>query len=92
MGKAVRPGSLCCRCPLTPWQKLIAASDPGDAYTTFTGVTLLKQGISPSGVFIDGPDTGMNRSGSLNRAVTAPPTVSLMPSALSCTVIASVFF
>ncbi|KAF8918162.1 NADPH oxidase regulator NoxR [Mucidula mucida] len=59
--------------------KLIAASDPGDAYTTFTGVTLLKQGISPSGVFIDGPDTGMNRSGSLNRAVTAPPTVSLMP-------------
>ncbi|KAF9018437.1 NADPH oxidase regulator NoxR [Hymenopellis radicata] len=58
--------------------KLIAASDPGDAYTTFTGVTLLKQGISPSGVYLDGPDS-MNRSGSLNRAVTAPPTVSLMP-------------
>nr|QHW03302.1 NADPH oxidase complex component NoxR [Flammulina velutipes] len=51
--------------------KLIAASDPGDAFTTFTGVTRLKQGISPQGVFIDSPG--------LNRAVTAPPTNSLLP-------------
>ena len=42
--------------------KLIAASDPGDAYTTFTGVTRLKQGISPAGVYVDRPDTNLSRS------------------------------
>ncbi|KAK0459085.1 NADPH oxidase regulator NoxR [Desarmillaria tabescens] len=60
--------------------KLIAASDPGDAYTTFTGVTLLKQGISPSGVYLSRTNTRSPESEpSLNRSFTAPPTVSLLP-------------
>ncbi|KAG7449742.1 NADPH oxidase regulator NoxR [Guyanagaster necrorhizus] len=60
--------------------KLIAASDPGDAYTTFTGVTLLKQGISPSGVYISRINTrSPEPESSLNRSFTAPPTVSLLP-------------
>ncbi|KAK2464292.1 hypothetical protein APHAL10511_003749 [Amanita phalloides] len=36
--------------------KLVAASDPIDVYTEFSGVTRLKQGISPGGIFIDRPD------------------------------------
>ncbi|KAK0226330.1 NADPH oxidase regulator NoxR [Armillaria fumosa] len=60
--------------------KLIAASDPGDAYTTFTGVTLLKQGISPSGVYISRSNTrSPEAEPSLIRSFTAPPTVSLLP-------------
>ncbi|KAF8653299.1 hypothetical protein AX16_003999 [Volvariella volvacea WC 439] len=47
--------------------KLVAASDPGDAYTEFTGVTRLKQGISPANVYVerplnDGPGTNLSRS------------------------------
>jgi len=45
--------------------KLIAASDSSDAYTTFTGVTRLEQGITPTGVFIDRPpdlDSPLSRS------------------------------
>ncbi|KAJ8696253.1 hypothetical protein PTI98_006135 [Pleurotus ostreatus] len=52
--------------------KLVAASDPGDAYTEFTGVARLKQGISPSGVFIDGEGSGLGRSGTLGRSATVP--------------------
>jgi len=33
--------------------KLVAASDASDAYTTFTGVTRLQQGITPTGVRVD---------------------------------------
>lgn len=53
--------------------KLVAASDPGDAYTEFTGATRLKQGISPSGVYIDRPNidsggsTNLVRSASISR-------------------------
>lgn len=49
--------------------KLVAASDSGDAFTTFTGVTRLKSGISPSNTFINKPDES---SPSLNRANTTP--------------------
>ncbi|KAF8629433.1 hypothetical protein AX15_003479 [Amanita polypyramis BW_CC] len=36
--------------------KLVASSDPTDVYTEFTGVARLKQGISPSGIYVDRPD------------------------------------
>ncbi|TFK75475.1 NADPH oxidase regulator NoxR [Pluteus cervinus] len=48
--------------------KLIAASDAGDAYTEFTGVTRLKQGISPANVFVERPGD----AGNLSRSATAP--------------------
>lgn len=35
---------------------LVAAADSTDAFTTFTGSTRLKQGISPSGVYVERPD------------------------------------
>jgi len=49
--------------------KLVAASDPLDTYTSFTGATRLKQGISPSNVFVEGPifDTA-----NLSRSATVP--------------------
>lgn len=34
--------------------KLVATSDENEAYTTFTGVTRLKQGMTPSGSYLDG--------------------------------------
>jgi len=53
--------------------RLVAASDPGDTFTTFTGSTRLKQGISPSGVFVDRPDfDSAVAQGNLNRSATAP--------------------
>lgn len=39
---------------LSPHQKLVATSDENEAYTTFTGVTRMKQGISPSNTYVDG--------------------------------------
>jgi hypothetical protein len=35
--------------------KLVAAEDAGEAYTTFTGVTRLQQGMTPTGAFLDNP-------------------------------------
>ncbi|TFK44440.1 NADPH oxidase regulator NoxR [Crucibulum laeve] len=58
--------------------KLVAASDPNDSFTTFTGVTRLKQGISPSGVFVDRPDLDSAPSPTVARSATVPP---VMPSA-----------
>ncbi|KAG6889114.1 hypothetical protein C0995_003683 [Termitomyces sp. Mi166 len=53
--------------------RLVAASDPGDTFTTFTGSTRLKQGISPSGVFVDPSDSNSAVTQSnLNRSATAP--------------------
>ncbi|RDB24740.1 Neutrophil cytosol factor 2 [Hypsizygus marmoreus] len=52
--------------------KLVAASDPGDAFTEFTGVTRLKQGISPSGVYIERPDFDTAVAQNLSRSATAP--------------------
>ncbi|KAL0956263.1 hypothetical protein HGRIS_002417 [Hohenbuehelia grisea] len=56
--------------------KLVAASDPGDAYTEFSGVARLKQGISPSGVYIDQPaaDSGLGRSATVPAALPSKPT------------------
>ena len=45
-------------------QKLVAAEDSSEAYTTFTGVTRLKQGITPGNTYLDPP--------ALNRSVTTP--------------------
>lgn len=51
--------------PLPPAQKLVAAEDASEAYTTFTGVTRLKQGITPSNTYADDAPA-------LNRSATAP--------------------
>ncbi|KAI0314672.1 hypothetical protein OF83DRAFT_1135692 [Amylostereum chailletii] len=54
--------------------KLVATENPNEAYTTFTGVTRLKQGITASNVYMDEKDIiDLNRKGSLNRSVTEPP-------------------
>ena len=65
-------------------QKLIAASDTIDAYTTFTGVTRLQQGISPSGVFIERPtiNTGESPMVGLTRSATSPPAIGKEPEAI----------
>lgn len=52
--------------------KLVAASDPNDIFTTFTGSTRLKQGISPSGVFIDRPDMESAVIPSVTRSASVP--------------------
>lgn len=54
--------------------KLVATENPNEAYTTFSGVTRLKQGISPQGVYVsDAPIVDLNRTGSLMRSATEPP-------------------
>jgi len=55
--------------PPIPWQRLVASEDPNEAYTTFSGATRLKQGISPRGAFVDLPDVSPT---ALNRSKTAP--------------------
>ncbi|KAH9956193.1 hypothetical protein BC827DRAFT_1261896 [Russula dissimulans] len=46
--------------------KLVATENPNEAYTTFTGVTRLRQGISPQNVFVE-DDTSLSRTATLNR-------------------------
>ncbi|KAH8096758.1 NADPH oxidase regulator NoxR [Cristinia sonorae] len=55
--------------------KLVATSDVNEQYTTFTGVTRLKQGILPSGAYLDDAanDGGLGRANTV--AVTSRPTV-----------------
>ncbi|THH20394.1 hypothetical protein EUX98_g8592 [Antrodiella citrinella] len=59
--------------------RLVATSDANEQYTTFTGVTRLKQGITPSGAFVeDGSvippvDNNLNRANTV--AVTSRPSV-----------------
>lgn len=53
--------------------KLVATSDASEAYTTFTGVTRLKQGITPKGTFIEeNEDKSEESRAQLNRSVTVP--------------------
>ncbi|CDO76945.1 hypothetical protein BN946_scf184709.g7 [Trametes cinnabarina] len=53
--------------------KLIAAESPNDLFTEFTGVARLKQGITPTGVFVeDGPNAA---NPNLQRAVTVAASV-----------------
>ncbi|KAI9462624.1 hypothetical protein F5148DRAFT_217228 [Russula earlei] len=49
--------------------KLVATENPSEAYTTFTGVTRLRQGITPQNVFLDRNDdeTNLSRAVTLNR-------------------------
>ncbi|KAI0262591.1 hypothetical protein BC834DRAFT_971957 [Gloeopeniophorella convolvens] len=47
--------------------KLVASENPNEAYTTFTGVTRLRQGVTPQGVWVD-PQPG--EDGALARAAT----------------------
>jgi len=56
--------------------KLVATSDANEQYTTFTGVTRLKQGISPAGVYLEDGSPAENNLGRANTvAVTSRPTV-----------------
>jgi hypothetical protein len=50
-------------------QKLVASDNPSEAYTTFSGVTRLRQGISPQNVFVDRneEDGGLARAATLGR-------------------------
>jgi hypothetical protein len=50
--------------------KLIAASDSGDAFTEFTGVTRMRMGVTPSGVLIERPPADDGPGGPLQRSVT----------------------
>lgn len=54
--------------------KLVASSDSSDVTTAFSGVTLLKAGISANGVFLDRPDTDSG----LLRSATVPPVMPAM--------------
>ncbi|CAL1711160.1 unnamed protein product [Somion occarium] len=55
--------------------RLVATSDANEAYTTFTGVTRLKQGIAPTGTFLEDESraAGLNRAATVS--VTSRPTV-----------------
>jgi len=46
-------------------KKLVATENPNEAYTTFTGVTRLRQGITPQNVFVD-DDTNLSLAATLN--------------------------
>jgi hypothetical protein len=60
--------------------KLIAAADSKDAFTTFTGVTRLQQGLNPAGEsFVE---TGA--SGALSRSATVPPPKPQLSTSLYC--------
>jgi len=50
--------------------KLVASENPNEAYTTFTGVTRLRQGVTPSNVFVDDSpanEGGLSKAGTLGR-------------------------
>lgn len=50
--------------------KLVASENPNEAYTTFTGVTRLRQGVSPNNVYIDNDPAdgdGLSRAATLSR-------------------------
>jgi len=51
--------------------KLVAAAESYDAFTTFSGATRLKQGITPTNVYMDKPDTDLGPI--LARSATVPP-------------------
>ncbi|KIM86409.1 hypothetical protein PILCRDRAFT_4910 [Piloderma croceum F 1598] len=53
--------------------KLVAASDDNDLFTTFSGATRLKSGISPSNTFVAQPKRDIDAGPGLSRSVTAPP-------------------
>ncbi|KAH9006595.1 hypothetical protein EDB86DRAFT_2875032 [Lactarius hatsudake] len=50
--------------------KLVASENPNEAYTTFTGVTRLRQGVSPQNVFVDNDpadEVSLSRAATLGR-------------------------
>lgn len=53
--------------------KLVAAADSREAYTTFTGVTRLQQGMTPSGAPLDRPDPDASPVLPLGRSATTSP-------------------
>lgn len=54
--------------------KLVATSDANETFTTFTGVTRLKQGVAPSGAFTDAAaESGLARAATVS--VTSRPAV-----------------
>jgi len=59
--------------------KLVAAADSSDAYTTFTGVTRLQQGITPTGVRVDKEQRSRSDP---NPITIAPPRIETAPPAV----------
>jgi len=51
--------------------KLVATENPNEAYTTFTGVTRLRQGITPQNIFVD-DDTSLSRAATLTNRLKGP--------------------
>lgn len=59
--------------PVISVQKLVAAADVSEAYTSFTGATRLKQGITPKGTFVsESEDKSPDPNFQLNRSMTVP--------------------
>ncbi|EIW54570.1 uncharacterized protein TRAVEDRAFT_31426 [Trametes versicolor FP-101664 SS1] len=53
--------------------KLVAAESTNDLFTEFTGVARLKQGITPTGIFVDdGPNAGLQRAATVATSVPKP--------------------
>ncbi|KAF8515374.1 NADPH oxidase regulator NoxR [Hysterangium stoloniferum] len=52
--------------------KLVAAADSREAYTTFTGVTRLQQGMTPTGAPLDRPDTDLGSALARSNTTLAP--------------------
>ncbi|KAF7800094.1 hypothetical protein EIP86_011338 [Pleurotus ostreatoroseus] len=55
--------------------KLVASSDASEAYTTFSGVTRMRQGITPSGQVLDEAPAAPSLQRSVTVAVTSRPSV-----------------
>ncbi|KAF7375886.1 P-type phospholipid transporter [Mycena sanguinolenta] len=62
--------------------KLIAASDARDTTVGFSGMERLQQGITPSGIYIDGANRSRDDGPSLTRSKTTPNPVVTKPSGL----------
>ncbi|KAH9927387.1 NADPH oxidase regulator NoxR [Amylocystis lapponica] len=56
--------------------RLVAAEDESEAYTEFTGVTRLKQGMNPSGSVLDGAAT-LSRSATVANPIPPPKSADL---------------
>ena len=52
--------------------KLVAVDNPNDAYTTFTGITRMQQGFTPTGAPIERPPTNVDGPPPLVNKSTAP--------------------
>ncbi|TFY68050.1 hypothetical protein EVG20_g3703 [Dentipellis fragilis] len=54
--------------------RLVASEDASEAYTTFTGVTRLKQGMGPTKTFVDRPDMDLASAAAANTGLSRSQT------------------